>query len=121
VLIIDDSDVDRYVLKQHLRNMPIAISEETAGMKGIGTASESRPDLIFLDLTMPDMTGFEVLEELKRRPETMTIPVVVVTSRSLSAPERERLSGQCAALIGKGALNEAVAEEAIRRILNTRH
>jgi signal transduction histidine kinase/DNA-binding response OmpR family regulator len=117
VLIIDDSDVDRYVLKQHLRNMPIAISEETAGMKGIGRASESRPDLIFLDLTMPDMTGFEVLEELKRRPETMTIPVVVVTSRSLSAPERERLSGQCAALIGKGALNETVAEDAVRRIL----
>jgi signal transduction histidine kinase/CheY-like chemotaxis protein len=117
VLIIDDSDVDRYVLKQHLRNMPIAISEETAGMQGIGKASESHPDLIFLDLTMPDMTGFEVLEELKRRPETMTIPVVVVTSRSLSGQERERLTGQCAALIGKGTLNEAVAEDTVRRIL----
>jgi signal transduction histidine kinase/CheY-like chemotaxis protein len=117
VLIIDDSDIDRYVLRQHLRNLPIAISEEASGMKGIGKASEGRPDLIFLDLTMPDMTGFEVLEELKRRPETMTIPVVVVTSRSLSGHERERLSGQCAALIGKGRLTEAVVEDAVRRIL----
>jgi CheY-like chemotaxis protein len=117
VLIIDDSDVDRYVLKQHLRNMPIAISEEASGLTGIGKASEGRPDLIFLDLTMPDMTGFEVLDELKRRPETMTIPVVVVTSRSLSGQERERLSGQCAALIGKGMLNETVAGDAVRRIL----
>ena len=117
VLIIDDSDIDRYLLKQHLRNLPIAIAEEASGMKGLGKASESRPDLIFLDLTMPDMTGFEVLEELKRRPETMTIPVVIVTSRSLSGHERERLSGQCAALIGKGRLNEAVAEDAVRRIL----
>jgi signal transduction histidine kinase/CheY-like chemotaxis protein len=117
VLIIDDSDVDRYVLRQHLKNMPIAISEETAGVAGIGKASESRPDLIFLDLTMPDMTGFEVLEELKRRPETMSIPVVVVTSRVLSQYERDRLAGQCEALIGKNNLNETVAGEAVRRIL----
>ena len=117
VLIIDDSDVDRYVLKQHLRNMQIVISEETAGMPGLGKASESRPDLIFLDLTMPDMTGFEVLDELKRRPETMGIPVIVVTSRVLSDDERNRLSGQCAALIGKGILNETIAGDAVRRIL----
>jgi CheY-like chemotaxis protein len=117
VLIIDDSDLDRYVLKQHLKNMPIAISEETAGLPGLGKASETRPDLIFLDLTMPDMTGFEVLDELKRRPETRTIPVVVVTSRSLSDNERDRLSGQCADLIGKGNLSEAVASDAVRRLL----
>ncbi|HEY3824212.1 MAG TPA: ATP-binding protein [Bryobacteraceae bacterium] len=117
VLIIDDSDLDRYVLRQYLKNMPIAISEETAGMQGIGKASENRPDLIFLDLTMPDMTGFEVLDELKRRPETKAIPVIVVTSRSVSDNERIRLSGQCAAFIGKGNLTEAVAGDAVRRIL----
>ncbi len=117
VLIIDDSDADRYVLRQHLKNMRVAISEEAAGMPGIGRATDSPPDLIFLDLTMPDMTGFEVLDELKRRPETRAIPVVVVTSRSLSDYERERLSGQCAALIGKGVLDETVAGDAVRRIL----
>jgi CheY-like chemotaxis protein len=66
---------------------------------------------------MPDMTGFEVLDELKRRPETKAIPVIVVTSRSLSDNERIRLSGQCAAFIGKGNLTEAVAGDAVRRIL----
>jgi signal transduction histidine kinase/DNA-binding response OmpR family regulator len=117
VLIIDDSDADRYVLKQHLKNMRIAISEESAGMPGIGRARENPPDLIFLDLTMPDMTGFEVLDELKRRPETRAIPVVVVTSRVLSDYERDRLWSQCAELIGKSNLSETVAADAVRRIL----
>ena len=76
VLIIDDNDVDRYLLRQHLKNLPVSFSEESAGVQGIGRASENRPDLIFLDLTMPDMTGFEVLDELKRRAETRAIPVV---------------------------------------------
>ncbi len=118
VLIIDDSDLDRYVLRQHLKNMPLAIAEEKAGRPGLSRASQSRPDLIFLDLTMPDMTGFEVLDELKRRPETMDIPIVVVTSRALSTHEKDRLSVQCAALISKGNLSESVAGEAVRHILN---
>ena len=70
VLIIDDNDVDRYLLRQHLKNLPVVLSETGGGAQGITHASENRPDLIFLDLTMPDMTGFEVLEELKRRAET---------------------------------------------------
>jgi len=117
VLIIDDSDLDRYVLRQHLKNMDLAIAEEKAGNAGLSRASQSRPDLIFLDLTMPDMTGFEVLDELRRRPETEHIPVVVVTSRALSSYEKEHLSAQCAAVISKGNLNETVAGEAVRQIL----
>jgi signal transduction histidine kinase/CheY-like chemotaxis protein len=117
VLIIDDSDADRYLLRQRLKNLSLAIFEERAGKPGIGRAAETRPDLIFLDLTMPDMTGFEVLDELKRRPETMTIPVVVVTSRLLTDRERDRLSAQCSGLIGKDSLSETAAGEAVRRIL----
>ena len=117
VLIIDDSDADRYVLRQHLKTTSLAVTEETAGMPGIRRANEMLPDVIFLDLTMPDMTGFDVLDELKRKPETRAIPVVIVTSRVLTDLEKQRLSGQCAAIIGKDSLNETAAGDAVRRIL----
>lgn len=117
ILIIDDSEADRYVLRQHLRRMRAAVSEESGGMAGIGRASAAKPDLILLDLTMPDMTGFEVLDELKRRPETNTIPVAVITSRVLTQYEKDRLADRCEALIGKETLSEAVTEDAVRRIL----
>jgi CheY-like chemotaxis protein len=117
VLIIDDSDADRYVLRQHLKTTPLVVMEETGGIPGLRRAAEMRPDLIFLDLTMPDMTGFEVLEELKRKPETRSIPVVIVTSRVLTDSERNRLLEQCTAIIGKGGLNQAAAGDTVRRIL----
>jgi signal transduction histidine kinase/CheY-like chemotaxis protein len=117
VLIIDDNNLDRYLLKQHLKNLPVSITEEIAGVPGIARAAESGPDLIFLDLTMPDMTGFEVLDELKRKRETRTIPVIIVTSRVLTDPERHRLLDQCAAVIGKDTLNQTVAAEAVRLAL----
>jgi signal transduction histidine kinase/DNA-binding response OmpR family regulator len=117
VLIIDDSEADRYVIRQHLRSVPVSVSEESGGLAGVGRASAVRPDLILLDLTMPDMTGFEVLDELKRRPETNTIPVAVITSRVLTPYEKDRLAKSCAALIGKETLSEAATGEAVRRIL----
>lgn len=118
VLIIDDSEADRYVLRQHLRSLPVSVSEESGGLAGVGRASAVRPDLILLDLTMPDMTGFEVLDELKRRPETNAIPVAVITSRVLTVYERDRLAERCAALIGKETLTEAITGDAVRRILH---
>ena len=117
VLIVNDNDLDRYLLKQHLKNLPLAISEENAGMAGIANAAANRPDMIFLDLTMPDMTGFEVLEELRRTPETAAIPVVIVTSRILTSAERRRLSDQGAAIFGKDNLDESLLREQVRHTL----
>jgi CheY-like chemotaxis protein/anti-sigma regulatory factor (Ser/Thr protein kinase) len=117
VLIIDDNQVDRYLLRQHLRNLPVTVFEEHGGLDGIARAVLLQPGLIFLDLTMPDMTGFEVVEELRRRPETEAIPVVIITSRSLSQAERHRLMNCCSEIIGKNKLDEAVIRDAVRRIL----
>jgi signal transduction histidine kinase/CheY-like chemotaxis protein len=117
VLIIDDNEVDRYLLRQLLKNLPVAIAEEQAGLAGVNRATAIKPDLIFLDLTMPDMTGFEVVDELKRRPETGPIPVVIVTSRHLTPSERQRLSEQGAGILGKNNLNETTVGDTVRRIL----
>lgn len=117
VLIIDDNDVDRYLLRQGLKHLSLAISEENGGRAGLKRATESRPDLIFLDLTMPDMTGFEVLDELRGSHATAAIPVIVVTSRTLGDSEKRRLADRGATIVGKDHLNDVVLEDAVIRTL----
>jgi len=118
VLIIDDSDVDRYLLRQSLRNLPVTVIEESSGLPGITRATAIQPDIILLDLTMPDMTGYEVLGELKSRAETARIPVVIVTSRVLKDDDRQRLVPHCIAIIGKDNVSEATLGDTVRRTLN---
>jgi CheY-like chemotaxis protein len=117
ILIVDDSEADRYVLRQHLRKLPVTIAEEATGMSGIRKARDLHPDLIFLDLTMPEMTGFEVIDELKRLPDTAAIPVIIATSRHLTRAERSRLLDSAVEIIDKEQLSEISVAEAFRRIL----
>jgi len=65
--------------------------DSNGGIEGLRVARKSKPNLIILDLQMPDMSGFEVLDALKRDPETREIPVVIYTSHVLDSEERARL------------------------------
>jgi signal transduction histidine kinase/CheY-like chemotaxis protein len=92
VLFIDDDEISRYLLKGIFSSSSFRLMEATGGIEGLRLARQSRPNLIVLDLSMPDLSGFEVLEELKREPETREIPVVIYTSQTLDGDERARLS-----------------------------
>jgi CheY-like chemotaxis protein len=61
-----------------------------------------KPDLILLDLMMPEIDGFAVLEAVKSNPATHDIPVIVVTAKEITAEDRERLNGNMTALYNKG-------------------
>ncbi len=114
ILIIDDNEADRYVIKGLLTAQGrFAILEASSGEEGIRRAREERPDVIFLDLIMSDMTGFQVHEALKSDSVTRGIPVILNTSAILSEEERRRLSAGTAAILSKSA---ATAEEAFLRI-----
>jgi CheY-like chemotaxis protein len=104
ILIIDDNEVDRYVLKQQLRKLSVSISEASSGMEGLRKARELKPRLIFLDLVMPDRTGFQVLESLKAERALKDIPVVIATSSVLDDGERSRLLEKAVAVIRKDSL-----------------
>jgi signal transduction histidine kinase/CheY-like chemotaxis protein len=106
VLVIDDSELDRYLLKQQLRVLPVIITEESSGKTGIQRAREDVPDLIFLDLTMPDMTGFEVLEELKASKELAEVPVIIITSRILTEADKLRLERRAVGAFDKQRIDE---------------
>ncbi len=70
--------------------------------------------MILLDLMMPEMDGFQFLDELRRQPGGDTIPVVVVTAKDLDDAERRRLSGSVAQVLHKGAMTR---DELLARIL----
>jgi CheY-like chemotaxis protein len=92
ILIIDDQPDSVQLLKQVLDlHGKYRIFAANNGVEGISMVARRRPDLILLDLRMPDMDGFAVLDELRANPETSTIPVVVITSDSVSADEQQRL------------------------------
>jgi signal transduction histidine kinase/CheY-like chemotaxis protein len=91
ILIIDDDEVFRYLLRQLFAGQPHRFLECGDGTRGLAMAIEKPPDLIFLDLVMPGLSGVEVLRALRADPQTAATPVVVVTSRMLSSAEREQL------------------------------
>jgi len=91
VLIIDDNIVDSDLLTRLLSENKYEVLTASHGEEGIATAARDRPDLIMLDLSMPGMDGFQVLDGLKSREETRDIPVVIYTAMDLSAEEQARL------------------------------
>jgi len=92
VLIIDDDEISRYLVKSVLGQAELRFSEANGGQEGLRRASEASPDLVILDLAMPDLSGFEVLSKLKENPRTAKIPVIIHTSKVLDARERMLLA-----------------------------
>jgi CheY-like chemotaxis protein len=115
VLLIDDQERDRYLLKQRMRGLSLLIMEAAGGVEGLHLATRTRPDVIFLDLTMPDLSGADVLDRLAQDPDLAGIPVVIATSRPLSAHERERLGRKVFAILGKDQLEQTDFADLLRR------
>jgi CheY-like chemotaxis protein len=103
-LIVDDDEAARYVLRSLLRSLPLRVEEATGGQDGLRRLREERPDLVFLDLVMPDLTGFELLEEIRQERETSDLPVVIMTSKMLSDDDTRRLARGRAVVMPKAGL-----------------
>jgi len=119
VLIIDDNESDRYLWKRHLSEASFLISEAYNGYDGFQKACDQKPELIVLDLNMPGMSGFEVLERLKAATSTKDIPVVICTSRILTSTEQNQLIGKAAAILSKEGLDHRAMARQLRRVIDT--
>ena len=117
VLIIDDDELARYTLTDVLKKTQFEVLEASDGASGLERARAERPAAIFLDLNMPGLDGFEVLERLKADPATRDIPVFIVTSMVLSADERERLERSAAAVLSKELAGRPRARDVIFDLL----
>ncbi len=103
VLVIEDDPATREVLCRMLKEEGWTVSEAENGQAGIEAVAQEPPALIVLDLMMPEMDGFEFTVQLRQNAAWRTIPVIVLTSKDLSAHERTWLNGRVERVIEKGA------------------
>jgi len=113
VVVVDDTSEARRLIRRILQSQgDFEIFEATNGREAIEIVSKERPDLVILDLMMPEVDGFAVLDSLRSKPETANIPVIVATAKELTVDEKSRLQGQIQSLMLKGDfLNDEFLEE----------
>jgi len=109
ILIVDDDETSRYVLRQLLAGMRYETIEAASGAEGLERAREQLPAAIFLDLVMPGLSGFEVLDALRTDERTRGIPVVILTSKALDPDDHRRLDGKVTAVLSKGSSSREIA------------
>jgi signal transduction histidine kinase/CheY-like chemotaxis protein len=107
VLVIDDDPTDLALVEAVLAPAGFAVVRASSGMEGVGLVRQRRPRVVLLDLLMPDMDGFGVVEMLRADPATADVPIVVLTHKELTRAERDRLGDRINHLGQKGALNSA--------------
>jgi PAS domain S-box-containing protein len=103
VLVVEDDAGTREMLRRLLEKEGWTVTEAENGRVALERIGEARPGLILLDLMMPEMDGFEFLDELRRSGAPPGIPTVVITAKDLTEKERQRLNGGVDRVVQKGA------------------
>jgi signal transduction histidine kinase/CheY-like chemotaxis protein len=118
VLVIDDDANAVEILASFLHQAGYVVLCAFGGQEGIELARRYRPDVIALDLEMPEVNGFDVVEALKRDADTAHIPIVVVTSRQLGAEDRRALNGHILDIVDKTEFSHGRFIGEVRRALS---
>lgn len=116
VLLIDDDPDIVPLLREMLRAESCTLLSAHDGEEGLRLARSEHPDVILLDLIMPGMSGFEVLEKLRAEAETANIPVIVLTAKDVTAEERKLLNDHIQGLMRKSALTPQSLLAELRRL-----
>jgi PAS domain S-box-containing protein len=117
LLVVDDDEGSRALVRQAIEREGWTVDEAADGAKALEAVRAARPDAIILDLIMPEMDGFEFLRRLREQPEWREIPVVVVSSKDLSAADRARLNGHVEAVVSKGGQDREHLMQEVRQRL----
>jgi CheY-like chemotaxis protein len=104
VLVVDDDSTARYVVAQLVRQLGGEPVEATNGAEAAALAVRVQPELILADLRMPQMDGFQLVQQLRSDPRTASVPIVIVTSSLITEAEQSRLQG-IDAIISKAELS----------------
>ncbi len=103
VLVVEDHADLRALMRRMLEQEGWVVAEAKNGRVALDRIAENRPELIVLDLMMPEMDGFNFLEALRQHEDWRAIPIVVVTAKDLTAEDHQRLNGYVQCFIHKGA------------------
>jgi len=116
VLVVDDEPANLDLVEALLRPAGFTVLRAGGGREGIEIARSQRPNLILLDLLMPEVNGFEVVETLRSEEETRTIPIMVLTAKTLTEADKQALNGHVAAIFQRNSVAGAELTEWLRGI-----
>jgi PAS domain S-box-containing protein len=117
LLVIDDDEVNRVMMQRILEVEGFTVKVADNGQMGIEHIKKAKPTLIFLDIMMPVMNGFEFVEALRENQDWQDIPVITVTGHDLTDEERNRLHGQVESIITKDNLEPAGLLQKMREVV----
>jgi PAS domain S-box-containing protein len=121
ILVVDDDPKAVEVIAAYLPISEYTVVRAYGGAEAIALAERLRPDMILLDLIMPDVSGFAVVEALQRDLSTASIPIVIVTAKSISADDRSALANSSETvveIVDKSALNRSEFIAGVRRAIH---
>jgi CheY-like chemotaxis protein len=98
-------------------NMEIMVAD--GGKAGLEIAMKKKPDMIILDLMMPDVDGFEVVSKLREDPASSQIPILIYTAKNITSEDRDRLQGNIQTIIQKGDFGKDRFLEMINNLQTT--
>ena len=116
VLLVEDDADQRERLRAWLEGQHWLVQEAANGREALACLQADRPDVILLDLMMPEMDGFAVVAALQKEPRWRDVPVIVITARDLDAQDRARLNSGVQSVLVKEAFRPAELVERIRRL-----
>jgi len=118
ILMVEDDATQRDTVRAQLEPQRWVISEAENGRVALERLGTETPDIILLDLMMPEMDGFQLLAALRDSPKWRDIPVVVVTALDLTAADRKRLNSGVEAILLKNSFDAAQLIQAVRRAVS---
>jgi DNA-binding response OmpR family regulator len=116
VVAIDDEPLDLDLVEAALAPHGWSVLRAQAGEEGVELVRRERPDVVLLDLLMPEMDGFAVVEALRADPDVAGVPIVVLTSKDMTAADRERLHGRISLLAQKGTFRQDQLADVLARL-----
>jgi len=119
LLLVDDNDVSRYILRELLHYPWLEIEEARNGKEALAALSRKMPDGLILDLLMPDISGLQILRQLRSSPPTEDLPVLIYTSKLLDEQERAQLESLGARIVRKEDVSTRLSAQPFLDWLNT--
>ena len=101
LLVVEDNEIERQSIVELLRHEDVEISTAATGAEALGALSDTRFDCVILDLRLPDISGFELMENIRQNPELRELPIVVCTGKDLTENDSIRLTRMAESVVLK--------------------
>jgi CheY-like chemotaxis protein len=120
ILLVEDDALQRELMREWLVGEQWMVHEAGNGREALALLRANKPDVILLDLMMPEMDGFQIVAALQEEPLWRDVPVIVITARDLNAKDRERLNSGVHSVLLKNTFRPNELVERIRQLTRTK-